>query len=348
MTNVFFAALSVGFYVSVSSMVVGSKPTVSPTLCSASVEKGGVTTGSCSSRGIFRCGVRSGHYEFCNGKSWLSMCPCATSVSESVAGAKSSLGTRGNPGRSCDEIFLGGGSHGDGAYWISPEGSLPYEVYCDMTTAGGGWTLVAKVKGNNHIMNRLNTAQWRDGRLIGFTTALSDENALGLAYGNLPFRDVMIRSIRSGENHVAWRHPSSFDSMQKIVQNCERIYDGVKISGDISLLDYNGDAKYHNPCTELVYGFMGGETNGALTPLAGCTGETTSTHVASVVGAFMQPPSGERSRPGQSNSCITSFGLGSGYHKLSSQDDKYAINAHWWGKGNDVSHNWNTHALFLR
>ena len=33
-----------------------------------------------------------------------------------------------------------GFSTGDGSYWIDPVGTGAFEVYCDMSTDGGGWT----------------------------------------------------------------------------------------------------------------------------------------------------------------------------------------------------------------
>jgi hypothetical protein len=51
--------------------------------------------------------------------------------------------TKSCPGTDCFQILEDGFSAGDGTYWIDPDEGEAFEVYCDMTTDDGGWTLIS-------------------------------------------------------------------------------------------------------------------------------------------------------------------------------------------------------------
>ncbi|XP_069402384.1 intelectin-2 [Ovis canadensis] len=109
--------------------------------------------------------------------------------------------------RSCKEIKERCRKAGDGLYQLRTENGVVYQTFCDMTSGGGGWTLVASVHENNMrgkctVGDRWSSQQGNradypegDGNWANYNTFGSAEAATSDDYKNPGYYDIQARDL---------------------------------------------------------------------------------------------------------------------------------------------------------
>ncbi|XP_015252551.1 PREDICTED: intelectin-like [Cyprinodon variegatus] len=117
--------------------------------------------------------------------------------------------------RSCKEILAKYGEREDGIYYLTTNNGMKYQTFCDMNTAGGGWTLVASVHENNMIGkcsvgDRWSSQQGNDANVPDGDGNWSNRNTFGLVesatsddYKNPGYYDIVAQDM------TVWHVPNN-------------------------------------------------------------------------------------------------------------------------------------------
>lgn len=97
------------------------------------------------------------------------------------------LGSEDNPGNNCAHIKTDLAAAGTGTYWVATADGEPTQVFCDMTTAGGGWIRIAVNLGDIAVCS------FADG--LGDASQLAESAAASAAYSPSLVSELLINEL---------------------------------------------------------------------------------------------------------------------------------------------------------
>ena len=108
----------------------------------------------------------------------------------------------------CAEIKAGAPDAPSGVYTVDPDGDAgepPFEAYCDMTTDGGGWTLVLNLDTSDGHVMWWGNPKWTDGTSHGTAATARTADHVSVGWKNYAGAGEILLQIHNEGSTIGWR-----------------------------------------------------------------------------------------------------------------------------------------------